>query len=707
MHCRQMFSNQPSLTESLKRRLHLAALHRHRVLLVLAGDANLQFDAVLETFKHSRSNVKHVTIMHVPDRHSNSDITDQINSLLGSENQCLVFDTHVHFDERLFAASAATVVAGGLLILRTPPLNSWSNNSVSQAQKPVNKNQRSSAFIQRFINKLVTASVQHLPNTAPIAPNCAMFICTTNAKHGTEREPSTNNPDSKQGWRNEQQHLVKQLQSRLQSADSEVVVVQGDRGRGKSALIGRALSALDHSTVTVTLTANRVSSCKVLLEHASRHFDFLPIDVALQSEHDLLIVEEASSLPIAVLLKLMQLSQKIVFATTVQGYEGAGRGFAIRFAKQLNALPSGWLKLTPKEPIRWSADDPVEAFVNDALVLSATTPSLTFSEHRAHLADYLNHGNPDNFNPATSSLRLISKEQMLEDDLLLETIFSLLISAHYQTTPSDLRHMLDEPQLHVYAQYCQGEITGAALIAIEGDIDASLHTAIIKKQRRIPDQILPQVFAQTCAEPTVLSLRYARIVRIAIRPEIHRQGFGHQLFMQLKQTQRPDTIIGASFGADETSLPFWLSLACRPVHYGFKTNPRSGQRSVCVLFNEDGKHHSIIELATALLHINVQALASVSCEPEPVLTLLNQATHKSKSPIDSTYSWSLISDYAQAYRSFTDTAGLLCTHQNTLTQTTILEYAKSFLHCLNKSTPKQRREKDAELRQLIKTEFNL
>lgn len=707
MHCRQMFSNQPSLTESLKRSLQMAALHRHRALLVLAGDANLQFDAVVQTFKQSRSNVKHVTIMHVPDRHSNSDITDQINSLLGSENHCLVFDAHVHFDERLFAASAATVVAGGLLILRTPPLDTWPKDSVHQAQNPAKEPQHASAFIQRFINKLISTSVKRIPHTTTIKPNGVMFICTESATHGTEREPAVSKPDSKQGWRNEQQRLVTQLQSRLQSSDAEVIVVQGDRGRGKSALIGRALNAIDHSTSSVTLTANRASSCKVLLTHASRDFNFLPVDAALQSKHDILIVEEAGSLPIAVLLRLMQLSQKIVFATTVQGYEGAGRGFAIRFAKQLNALPSGWLKLTPKEPIRWSAHDPVEAFVNDALVLSATTPSLTFSEDQAHIADNLNHDNPDNFNAANSSLRLISKQQMLDDDLLLETIFSLLISAHYQTTPSDLRHMLDEPQLHVYAQYCQDEMTGAALIATEGGIDASLHSPIINKQRRLPDQILPQVFAQACAEPTVLSLKYARIVRIAIRPELQRQGFGHRLFIQLKQTQTPDTIIGASFGADETSLPFWLSLACRPVHYGFKTNPRSGQRSVCVLFNEDGKHQPIIELAAEILHINVKALGRVSREPEAVLTQLKQATHNSKPTIDSAYAWSLISDYAQANRSFTDTVGLLCTHENILAQPTILEYVQRFLHCLNKSTPKQRREKDAELRQLIKTEFNL
>lgn len=697
-----MFSNQPQLINCLKRSLQLAALHRHRVFLVLAGDANLQTDTVLDTYKQIASNVKPVTIMHVPDRHSNSDVTDQINSLLGSEHQCLVFDTHVHFNERLFAASAATVVAGGLFILKTPALDSWSNTCASQTNdsQPIRSdtNQVPSLFIKRFINKLMLSSVQCYPNEVPLAPDSAMFIGRTEKTNKTAREQSNNTQNNNQGWRTEQRLLIKQLQAKLQSKGSAVVVVQGDRGRGKSALIGQALSELEHPTASVKLTANRVSSCKVLIKHAQQHLEFVPVDVALQTQHDILIVEEAGSLPIAVLLKLIKQSNKIVFATTVQGYEGAGRGFALRFAKQLDTLQPGWLKLTPMEPIRWSSDDPVEAFVNDALILNATTPSLSIST--------------DKLNPLDSSVRLISKEQLLNDDALLQRIFGLLISAHYQTTPSDLRHMLDEPQLHVYAQLCNGQLTGAVLLAMEGGIDVALHEPILKKQRRIPDQILPQVFAQASGRTEVLSPSYARIVRIAIHPELHRQGFGRQLFKQLKQTQRSDIILGASFGADDISLSFWLSLGCRPVHYGFKTNPRSGQRAVCVMFTEETENRQNIEFAASVLHRNVQALSSVRGNTDHVLALLKQATNKDQSishavnlgPADS---WALIADYVQGYRSFSDTVGLLSTHEKIAVKPKVLERVQGFLNNIDRLTPKEHRHTDTELRQLIRDEFDL
>jgi len=748
-----MFSNQPQLIDCLKNSLQQAALHRHRVFLVLAGDAGLQADAVVETFKQIASNVKPVSIMHVPDRHSNSDVADQINSLLGSEHQCLVFDAHVQFNERLFAASAATVVAGGLFVLNTPALDKWSltcaneTNDKHTIDSPTNPSQTNlsnsqhtpSAFIQRFINKLTHASSQCYPNILPVVPHSAMFIGSTKKN---DQEQIKNKQDKHDGWRYEQQHLIQQLQTALKSKGSTVVVVQGDRGRGKSALIGQALADSGYSAASIKLTANRVSSCKVLRAHAGKHLEFVPVDVALQTRHDLLIVEEAGSLPIAVLLRLIKLSNKIVFATTVQGYEGAGRGFAIRFAKHLDALQTNWLKLTPKEPVRWSSDDPVEAFVNDALILDATTPSLSFValENAAHQQspteictpeisnpinakqsvstnNNLNQSYSDRLNAKDSRVRLVSKEQLLNDEAMLQRIFGLLISAHYQTTPSDLRHMLDEPQLHVYAQFCKGVMTGAVLLAIEGEIEVALHEPIIKKQRRIPDQILPQVFAQGSGLPAALSAAYARIVRIAVHPALHRQGFGRQFFTQLKNTLSASTILGASFGADEVSLSFWLSLGCRPVHYGFKTNPRSGQKAVCVLFNEEARNRQNIEFAAHVLYLNVQALTRVSRNSDPVLTLLSQATHECDSSIGAdklcankpsvAESWALIKDYVKAYRSFADTVGLLITHNKIVAQPKVFEQVHAFLNNLDKLTPKQHRITDAELRQIIASQFGL
>ena len=733
-------------------------MHRHRVFLVLAGNSGLQTDAVVETFQQITISVKPVSIMHVPDRHSNSDVADQINSLLGSEHQCLVFDAHVQFNERLFAASAATVVAGGLFVLKTPALDKWpltranetnDEHTIDSSTNPSdtsfsNSQHTPSAFIQRFINKLTHASLQCYPNILPVAPHSAMFIGSTKKN---DQEQNKNKQHKHDGWRYEQQHLIQQLQTALKSQGSTIVVVQGDRGRGKSALIGQALAGPGHSAGSIKMTANRVSSCKVLRAHAGKHLEFMPVDVALQTRHDLLIVEEAGSLPIAVLLRLIKLSNKIVFATTVQGYEGAGRGFAIRFAKHLDALQTNWLKLTPKEPVRWSSDDPVEAFVNDALILNATTQSLSFvalenSTHQKSPSEIcapeictpeisnsmnakqsvstnndLNQSHPDRLNAIDSKLRLISKEQLLDDETLLQRIFGLLISAHYQTTPSDLRHMLDEPQLHVYAQFCKGVMTGAVLLAIEGEIEVALHEPIIKKQRRIPDQILPQVFAQASGQPAALSASYSRIVRIAIHPALHRQGFGRQLFTQLKLTLSASTILGASFGADEVSLSFWLSLGCRPVHYGFKTNPRSGQKAVCVLFNEDARNRQNIEFAVNVLYLNVQALMRISRSNDPVLTLLSQATHDSYSSIcadkpsanipSAAESWALINDYVKAYRSFADTVGLLITHNKIHAQPKVFEQVQAFLNNLDKLTPKQRRITDAELRQLIATQFGL
>ena len=50
---------------------------------------------------------------------------DKAHHLLGSELDLLVFDARKGFDQDAFAAVSGTVRGGGLLVLLTPPLHSW------------------------------------------------------------------------------------------------------------------------------------------------------------------------------------------------------------------------------------------------------------------------------------------------------------------------------------------------------------------------------------------------------------------------------------------------------------------------------------------------------------------------------------------------------------------------------------------------------
>jgi len=688
--------------------MHTTGLHHHRALIVLADEDVLRFNALSNAisafYSQNESNspptfynsvtVDPVSMMHVPELHSNSDSSDQINRLLGSEYRCVIFDAYDAFNERLFAAAAGTVVGGGILLLRTPPLHTWAQNTGTAVP---------SAFMERFIRKIrshQTGTLTGPTNTITSTAQSPLII----ADDVNDNSLSTPIDLS---WETEQNKLVGQLLSKLLGEQKSTIIVQADRGRGKSTLIGRALKKLladkSFSKKRITLTANNKNACKVLMQHVgftgggTHPIQFVSIDTALNMQHDLLVIEEAGTLSIPVLTQLTSFSGDIIFATTVQGYEGAGRGFALRFAKRLDKIRPDWVKLQPERPIRWAANDPLEAFVNDALLLKTKLSSIN---------------QPAELKANNAQLSLIDHKELSSSDELLEAIYALLIQAHYQTTPSDLRNMLDQQQLLIFAQRTNNILTGAAIVAMEGEIATHLHTAIVYKERRLTDQILPQLLAQSASDASVLSLRCARIVRIAVHPSLHRRGFGsnlcHALIDQL--TSRID-YVGASFGADEQTLSFWQSLGFTPIHYGFKKNPRSGLKSACLIKSTDKSAANSIDMAAWILHENLRALAQHDNQNDLVRDQLIAATRTANGRLTQAQMDQLIIDFCRSQRSFIDTVAFLHPDSapfNPASSSTIgLDAATESFKMLtlpsDKIKPQQRREHQQRLQQYLLT----
>jgi len=722
-----MFSNQNQITHCLNNSLRIARLHNYRVMLVLAGDADRYLTSVCKTFVESTTACslhppeakpialpsevsQNVTpysdyIMHVPDEHSNSDISDEINVLLGSEHACVIFDATNAFNERLFAAAAGTIVSGGLLVLKAPPLHDWASRQAGSAQND------HSLFIARFCEKLAAHQSQSVlpvenPETHTDKPeDTAFLIAASTPDCSTQRPDKTQKAD----WKIEQDAMLNTLADTLLGKQGSVCVVQGDRGRGKSTLIGRALKkvwsteSINHGSVSIT--ANRRSACAILLQHADHPIPFISIDAALTTTHELLVVEEAGSIPIPVLERLMNQSQSIVFATTVQGYEGAGRGFAIRFAKKLDAVKPGWLKLNPILPIRWSTGDPVEAFVNDALLLETTLPGIELCGQHSLVP----------LTPDLSQVSLIDKQELSTDDALLSEVYGLLVQAHYQTTPADLRNLLDQPRLLLFVQRTNQTITGAALVALEGDIATDLHQHVMHKKRRLANQILPQLLAQSSGEAHVLTMQFARVVRIAIHPDIQQRGFGSQLFAQIQKQVSTNTTdmttvnsVGVSFGADQHTLSFWLKQGLKPIHYGYKTNPRSGLRAACLMNSSHTNVAQSIDKARYVLRLNTQAQLSQDSSDDPVQNLLLSATKTTDGMrLSSVEINRLIHDFQQSRRSFTDTVGLLL-HSGLFIETdAVHQSTHQMLSEYRHMPPKKRRAAEQQLRTaLSKAQIN-
>ena len=208
----------------------------------------------------------------------------------------------------------------------------------------------------------------------------------------------------------------------------------------------------------------------------------------------------------------------LLFASTVHGYEGAGRGFAIRFQKILNDITPQWRAMRMEHPVRWALGDPLELMTFRMLLLDAAPADISAFDSLA---------------AEDCEIQRLNRKQLAKDEPLLRQIFGLLVLAHYRTSPQDLRILLDGPNVSVVVMRYQGQVIATALVAAEGDIEAELAEAIWRGGRRVRGHLLPQTLAHHAGFPDAASLKGERVVRIAVHPDLQGRGFGSRLVKYL------------------------------------------------------------------------------------------------------------------------------------------------------------------------------
>jgi len=303
---------------------------------------------------------------------------------------------------------------------------------------------------------------------------------------------------------------------------------------------------------------------------------------------------------------------RLVFATTQHGYEGSGRGFALRFQKRLKEIAPQSRSLHLDQPIRWSQDDPLERF---------TLQHLCLTESHAKAPQY----------DATQaiSFEAVSTEKLLSNHDLLTELFSLLVTAHYQTKPSDLEKLLNDSELSVLALKQHNQILAVALVNHEGGIDEQLAEQIYLGKRRLKGHLVAQSLTFHCAQAHAATHRYARIQRIATHPAIQQQGVGKLFINEITQwaTSKQFDHLSASFGASEQLLRFWQSKQLQTLRIGSSKDKSSGTHSFIVNLplSEKGEqlhqqlrqqfHQQLpTQLARHLQHIDSELIARLLIE---------------------------------------------------------------------------------------------
>lgn len=519
---------------------------------------------------------------------------------LGSEQQVLVLDAFTGFHPDALGALSGTLQAGGLLLLLTP--EHWSVQPDPDYRRlahwPYEPEQLSCHFLQRCERLLLAANV---PRWSQLR-----------GQQGHWYLPAGIPAQLSQSWplgaaSGEQAALVQRLLDWINQKPVVPVVVTANRGRGKSGALGLLLRvlALHEPQKKLLITApSRAAADAVfarlqdLPPERRALICFVAPDVLLQSlpAADLLLVDEAAALPVPVLQQLLQHYPRSVFATTQQGYEGNGRGFALRFTRYLDQQTPGWLSLTLQQPLRWALDDPLESVVDRLLLLDAEV-----SDPAADRVPEL-------------QISWLDRQELLGDESLLRQVFGLLVLAHYRTTPDDFRQLLDAPDLYLACAWQDQYPVGLVLVQQEGGFDAELAEAIFMGQRRPQGHLLAQSLTFHGGFVQAAQLHWWRVQRILVHPLLQSQGIGQQLLdfvQQQAQQKKGIDLLGSSFGVTEPLLAFWQKAHYQPVRVGITRDQASGEHTVQVV-------KGLTETGQALQQALQQRLAETLPELLPV-----------------------------------------------------------------------------------------
>ncbi len=487
--------------------------------------------------------------------------------VLGTEIDTLVVDLWATCDPDAIGATVGAVRAGGLVVVLVPPAGAPDPSAEALVVTP---------FVEADVGHRFVDRVRRTLRFRREGGTWWSELTTGSDPGAAGGVPRTA----------DQGAAVDALVALGSSADPPPVVLTSDRGRGKSSALGiaaaRLLAAAAVSDITVTAPASAgvvpvFDRARELLGPDHPGLRFRPPRDVLATPVPFLLVDEAAAFPVPVLERLLATHPRIAFATTVHGYEGTGRGFAVRFRKVLDARAPGWSEVHLREPIRWAEGDPVEAWATDALLLSAdAAPTEAFAAAPAPPAD-----------PAAAAFAYVrlDRDALAADERRLSELFGLLVLAHYRTSPADLRRLLDAPNLTTHALLHDGRVAAAAVVAAEGGLTEDQAEAILVGRHRPRGHMLPEVLATHLGWRAGAMLPSARVVRIAVHPALQGRGLGTRLLDHLAAAARADgaSLLGAGFGATADLIRFWRRAGLHPVRLGVRRGAASGVYSAIVL----------------------------------------------------------------------------------------------------------------------------
>ncbi|MBB1294181.1 GNAT family N-acetyltransferase [Pseudoalteromonas sp. SR41-4] len=536
------------------------AYAKHRQLLLITGEQNWCYQQANELLKQLCHPL--VKVLSTSGELTDSSWPEHTHQILGQEFQHVIYDGFSGLVPDKFAALSGTVQAGGLFIVLLPELDDlhyWCDPALTAFQSFAQQQQQS-YFNQRLARLLQSNLYLHLSQQS-----------------GWQTLPETSQLAGKINL-TEQQFCIEQIIRTANGRANRPLLISADRGRGKSAALGLAAATLNDKKILICAQQfNALHSC---FKHfaAARGLSYQTRDKQLANLHyiapdqllnelpdcDVLLVDEAAAIPVPLLIKMLTHYPRIIFASTMVGYEGNGRGYTLKFKRYLEQHYKNMHNVTLEQPIRFAANDPLEQHICNLLALDADYQDITLD---------------------TSALLYseLTPQHLAENEALLRQVIGLLALAHYQTSVNDLRHLLDATEQRIFVCQQQGVIIAVCLIAIEGGLTADLSQQVVSGQRRPQGHLMAQTLAQLSANADVLTRLCARVVRIAVAPSQHSKCIGSQLIAHCEQQLASSCDwFGASFGANASLLKFWQMAGFSLVKLGFMQDKATAEHAALV-----------------------------------------------------------------------------------------------------------------------------
>ena len=482
---------------------------------------------------------------------------------LGQNLNAVIYNGHYDFNPETLLMLSGCIQARGTLFLLTPLLPLWSKQITPSYRALLSYGtspKKQQDFIYWLSNKLLSSSVvKHFSQEKNTHTDISILA------HFSKTNRTQTNCQIKA------QKAICQL---FFNKKKYPLIITGKRGRGKSALLGitaKELITQYHANIIIT-SMNRDAIKQVQKHSTPNHLPFYSPDYLLANpiQAQLLYIDEAATMPSALLYKLAQHYPGIILTTTIEGYEGTALGFQFKVVPFLKKNYPNTKTITLHEGIRWETPCALENFL----------------AHTFFLNQIISTKNNYSYNPKLKlEFSLLSTKELITHHEKLTAIYTLLKQAHYRTTLNDLRQLMDDPDLLISTVSHEQKILGIIQAIPEGNISKTLAQQISLGHRRIQGHLLVQSLGLHLQSNDLLLQKSYRIQRICITPQWQNQNLGTQLihYTLNKLSKKKIDFCSVSFGAEKKLMRFWQKNNFQTMRIGYKPGTATGLYSLFMI----------------------------------------------------------------------------------------------------------------------------